>query len=50
MIVVNIEKKRIKEAPPYDPDAAIPREIRNATSRLLRVALLLAAMSHLGER
>ena len=26
MIVVNIEKKRIKEAPPYDPDAAIPRE------------------------
>jgi len=24
--VVNIEKKRIKEAPPYDPDAAIPRE------------------------
>jgi len=26
MIVVNIEKKRIKESPPYDPDAAIPRE------------------------
>jgi uncharacterized protein YrrD len=26
MIVVNIEKKRIKEAPPHDPDAAIPRE------------------------
>jgi len=26
IIVVNIEKKRIKEAPPYDPNAAIPRE------------------------
>jgi len=26
IIVVTIEMKRIKAAPPYDPDAAIPRE------------------------
>lgn len=26
MIVVNIDKKRIEEAPPYEPDADIPRE------------------------
>ena len=25
-LVVNLTKKRIEEAPPYDPDAEIPRE------------------------
>jgi len=26
VLVVNMDTKRIQEAPPYDPDVAIPRE------------------------
>ena len=26
MVVVNIEKKRIQESPPYDPNGEVPRE------------------------